>query len=33
MRTLRAQGIQDGRDAKTREAIWLGINLKRGVEK
>ena len=33
MRTLRAQGIQDGRDAKTREAVWLGINLKRGVEK
>ena len=33
MRSLRSQGIQDGRDAKTREAVWIGINLKRGVEK
>lgn len=31
MRTLRAQGIIDGRDAQTRESIWVGICLKKGV--
>ena len=30
MRTIRAQGIQDGRDSKTRESVWVGIGLKRG---
>lgn len=28
MRTLRAQGIQDGRNPKTRESAWVGIGLK-----
>lgn len=31
MRTLRAQGILDGRDSHTRESIWIGIALKKGV--
>ena len=30
MRTLRAQGIRDGRAPKSRESAWLGIGLKRG---
>lgn len=31
MRTMRAQGMKDGRDSETREAIWYGIDLKRNV--
>lgn len=34
MRTLRAQGIRDGRNPKTRESAWLGISIdpnKKGV--
>ena len=31
MRTLRAQGIVDGRDSQTRESVWVGICLKKGV--
>lgn len=27
MRTIRAQGIKDGRNSKTREAVWMGIGL------
>lgn len=27
MRTIRAQGIKDGRNSKTREAVWIGIGL------
>lgn len=30
MRTIRSQGIEDGRDVKTREATWFGIGLKKG---
>lgn len=33
MRTLRSQGIRDGRNPKTRESAWLGIGLKRKGEK
>lgn len=29
MRTLRAQGIKEGRNPKTREAIWVGISINR----
>lgn len=27
MRTIRAQGIKDGRNSKTREAVWIGIGI------
>lgn len=30
MRTIRAQGIREGRDTKTREAMWIGISLRKG---
>ena len=29
MRTLRARGIEEGRNNKTREATWKGITLKK----
>lgn len=30
MRTLRAQGIRDGRAPKSRESAWIGIGLRKG---
>ena len=29
MRTLRAQGIRDGRNPKTRESAWIGISIRK----
>ena len=33
MRTLRAQGFTEGRDSRTREALWVGISLKKPSER
>lgn len=30
MRTLRAQGIRDGRSPSTRESAWIGISIRKG---